>query len=82
MGPARIVGRPKGTRLTSFDPMRDHKCLRFKDRISPYIERRKLPDFINTKASKFYPFLNPLFCSVGSGRQHYIYIALNIRVCL
>ena len=47
--------------------MRDHKCLSLKDKISPYIVHRELSGFVDTKVSKFYPIMRPLFCSIGGG---------------
>ena len=43
------------------------------------IVHRKLPGFVDTKVSKFYPIIRPLFCSIGDdgcidGRHHDKYI--------
>ena len=37
-----------------------------------YIVHTELPGLVQTKASKYYPFLSSCLCSVG-GRLHYIY---------
>ena len=45
--------------------MRVYKYLSLKDKISLYIIHKELPGFVDTKGSKFYPIMRPLFCSIG-----------------
>ena len=49
-----------------------------KNTIYRNIVHRELPSFVDTKVSKFYPIMRPLFCSIGGcgddGRQHDKYI--------
>ena len=50
-----------------------------KNTIYRNIVHRELPGFVDTKVSKFYPIMRPLFCNIGGGggndgRQHDKYI--------